>query len=151
MASTEKVDDEYVRVSGDDIILDQIDFKDTLGIQGETDFRSTGHASVPGRPVRRAGGRWWRCSQGIWHTACPTAEFGNKEEYEAGVMMNFGDYMIFPRVLYRKNLVDANPLLPPDITPPGDLFPGVSPRNRDDDPFAVLDNREAKAGEIFLT
>ncbi|MDH4023239.1 MAG: hypothetical protein OEV14_08940, partial [Gammaproteobacteria bacterium] len=31
MASTEKADDEYVRVSGDDIILDKIDFKDTLG------------------------------------------------------------------------------------------------------------------------
>ena len=75
---------------------------------------------------------------------------GNKREYEAGVMMNFGNWMLFPRYLYRENLVDANPSLPPEISD-DELFPGAGPRNRDDDPFAVLDNREAKAYELFLT
>ena len=150
MSATEKVDEEYDRISGDDIILDQIETKDTLGFKAKLSFDLLGtksylafnHAGLVadgGNALKEFG------------TRLPYSALGNKQEYEAGIMMNFGDYMIFPRVLYRDNLVDANPLLPPSITPPGDLFPGLSPRNRDDDPFAVLDNREARAGEIFLT
>jgi hypothetical protein len=58
--------------------------------------------------------------------------------------------MLFPRYLYRENLVKANPTIPPDIGD-GNVFPGIEPRNRDDDPFAVLDNREARAAEFFIT
>ena len=32
----------------------------------------------------------------------------------------------------------------------GVVFPGVSPRDRDNDPFAVLDNREARSAEVFF-
>lgn len=64
--------------------------------------------------------------------------------------MNFGNFMVFPRLLYRDNLVHANPNIPPSIED-GVLYPGLSSRNRDDDPFAVLDNREARSAELFVT
>jgi len=151
MASTEKISDSYVRVSGDDVILDEIDFKDTLGIKAKLSFDLFGTRSYVAAQYAGLvadGG----ATLTEFGTRLPYAEFGNKEEFEAGVMMNFGDLMIFPRALYRKNLVDANPFIPPEIDPGGSiLFPGVTPRNRDDDAFAVLDNREAKAAEVFLT
>ena len=58
--------------------------------------------------------------------------------------------MIYPRVLYRDNLVDANPNEPSSIGG-GVLYPGISARNREEDPFAVLGNREARSAEIFVT
>jgi hypothetical protein len=64
--------------------------------------------------------------------------------------MFFGDWLVYPRVMYRDNLVDANPFVEPEISD-GILSPGVAPRNRDDDPFAVLDNREARSAEVFFT
>jgi len=66
------------------------------------------------------------------------------------VMMNFGDWMVFPRVLYRDNIEDALPNRPADIEN-GDLTPGVRPRNLSDSPFAVLDNRKVRAAELFIT
>ena len=66
------------------------------------------------------------------------------------MQMFFGNFMVFPRVMYRDNLVHANPFIPPDITG-GILSPGTQPRNRDADPFAVLDNREARSAEVYLT
>ena len=66
------------------------------------------------------------------------------------MVMNFGNLMIIPRVLYRDNLVDANPFIPPSGGG-GVINPGISPRNTDDDPFAVLGNREARSGEVFMT
>jgi hypothetical protein len=57
---------------------------------------------------------------------------------------------VFPRYLWRDNLVDANPLVDAD-TVGGILNPGVTPRDRDSDPFAVLGNREARAYELFVT
>jgi len=86
----------------------------------------------------------------IIHTDLPYSQYGNKKEIDAGIQMNLGTITIFPRVLYRDNLVDANPLIDP-VTTGNTLDTGISPRNRDDDPFAVLDNREARSGEIFFT
>ena len=67
----------------------------------------------------------------------PYSGLGNKEEYEFGMLMNFGNVMVFPRFMYRDNLVDANPFIEPGISG-GILNPGLSPRDRDNDPFAVL-------------
>jgi hypothetical protein len=85
-------------------------------------------------------------------TRLPYSEYGNKREIEGGLQMVFGDgghHMLYPRFLYRDNLIDANPLIEPSGT--GTIDPGVTPRNTDDDPFAVLDNREAKSAEIIYT
>jgi len=80
----------------------------------------------------------------------PYSGMGNKREYEAGMIVRFGDWMLHPRVMYRDNLVHANPNLEPSISN-GVLFPGIGPRNTDSDPFAVLGNREARSGELYLT
>ena len=149
MSATEKVDDQYDRIRDGNIILDEIDFEDTLGFKAKLsfDFLNTrsyvaGHfaglVADGGDQLREFG------------TQLPYSAFGNKNEYEAGVMMNFGNFMVFPRILYREQLEDANPSIPPGIDG-GILFPGLGPRNRDDDPFAVLDNREARAAELMVT
>jgi len=52
--------------------------------------------------------------------------------------------------MYRDNLVDANPFIEPSISG-GILNPGISPRDRDNDPFAVLGNREARSADIYAT
>ena len=52
--------------------------------------------------------------------------------------------------MYRDNLVDANPFIPPSGGG-GIINPGINPRDTDTDPFAVLGNREARSAEFFLT
>jgi hypothetical protein len=167
IASTDRIDEEYTRVEGDNVILDKIDKKDTLGFRAKLNFPLFGAAAYLATDyaglVAEGGARLRE-----WGTLLNYGDgLGNRKEYEGGVRMAFGQWTVFPRVLWRENLVDANPLIRPEInridpntgqcTPtappdaPACLFPGANPRNRDDDPFAVLDNREARAAEVFLT
>ena len=149
IASTERIDDEFTRLSGDEVIVDEIDFDDTLALRtrltfplfGSQAYVATNHAGLvaEGGDVLREFG-----------TRMPYSGLGNTKEYEAGAMINFGNFMLFPRVLYRENFVDANPNVEASVVG-GAVRPGISARNRDDDPFAVLDNREARAAEVFLT
>ncbi|MDJ0928563.1 MAG: hypothetical protein QNJ73_13075, partial [Gammaproteobacteria bacterium] len=152
MASTEKVGDPYSRLEGSGVVFDEIDWEDTLGIKAKLSFdvgdaaRSyvAGHyaglVADGGDPLKEFG------------TRLPLSALGNKGVFEAGAMINRGNFMLFPRFMYRENLVDANPNIDPFIDPnTGTLFPGLNARNRDDDAFAVLDNREATAYELFLT
>ncbi len=154
MAATERVDDIYDRLGDNgDIIVDQIEFEDTLGFRAKLSFPLFGtqsyllahHAGLVadgGNTLKDFG---WRDPTGL-----PYSGMGNKREYEAGMMINVGNFMILPRAMYRDNLVDANPFIEPSIGG-GILNPGLSPRNTDDDPFAVLGNREARSGEVYLT
>ena len=154
MAATEKVDDIYDRVNGNgDIIVDQIESDDTFGFKAKLSFPLFGtksyisahHAGLVadgGATLKDFG---WRDPSGL-----PYSGQGNKEEYEAGMMINFGNFMLFPRAMYRDNLVHANPFIRPSGGG-GVLNPGINPRDTDSDPFAVLGNREARSGEIFLT
>ncbi|NNE47263.1 MAG: hypothetical protein HKN37_11445, partial [Rhodothermales bacterium] len=158
VASGEKIDDPFTRVTGSltepTIILDEIDFEDTLGFRakltfplfGTTSYIATHHAGLvaDGGAVRKDFG--WPDPTGL-----PYSELGNKQEYEAGMMMNFGNFMLYPRVMYRDNLVHANPNVEPSTGPGGIVFPGSGARDRDSDPFAVLGNREARSAEVFLT
>jgi hypothetical protein len=149
MASTEKEGDEYDRIEGDDIRVDEIDYEDTLGIKGKLSFdvgsqrayiamNYAGLVADGGNPLRE------------FDTELPYSALGNKKEIEAGIRFQSPNYMIYPRILYRENIVDANPTIDP-VTTGTNLSPGINPRNRDDDPFAVLDNREARSAEIFFT
>jgi hypothetical protein len=154
MAATEKVDDIYDRVNGNgDIVVDQIESDDTFGFKAKLSFPLFGtksyisahHAGLVadgGATLKDFG---WRDPSGL-----PYSGQGNKEEYEAGMMINFGNFMLFPRAMYRDNLVHANPFRPPSGGG-GVLNPGINPRDTDSDPFAVLGNREARSGELFLT
>jgi hypothetical protein len=154
MSATEKVDDIYDRVGDNgDIIVDQIEFEDTLGFKAKLSFPVFGAKSyisahyaglvADGGAVLKDFG--WRDPSGL-----PYSGQGNKEEYEAGMMINFGNFMLYPKVMYRDNLVHANPFIPPSGGG-GVLNPGINPRDTDNDPFAVLGNREARSAEMFLT
>ncbi len=148
-AASEKIDEDYTRLDGNDVVLDQIDFQDTLGIKARLSFDLFGaQAYVAGNYAGLVADAGDAVAE--FGTMLPYSQYGNKKELDAGVMMTYGDWLVFPRVLWRENLVDANPLIPPEINN-GVLFPGIAPRNTDDDPFAVLDNRAARAAEIMFT
>ncbi|MEL6869180.1 MAG: hypothetical protein AAFO81_05215 [Pseudomonadota bacterium] len=151
ISAPERVDEVFDRFDDGNVFVDQIDFEDTLGFKAKLSFPFLGtlsyvaaeHAGLvaesSGGPLREFG------------TRLPYSGLGNKQQYEAGMMINMGNFMLFPRVLYRDNLVHANPNIPAEIAAGGVLLPGVSARDRDSDPFAVLDNREARSAELFMT
>ena len=149
MASGEKVGDSYDRLEGNDIVVDEIQDEDTLGMKAKLSFdvfsssaylamNYSGLVADSGEVLRENG------------TELPYSELGNKKEIEGGVLIPIGDFTIYPRFLVRENIVDANPFIAP-VTSGTSLSPGLEPRNYDDDPFAVLGNREAKSAEIVLT
>jgi beta-galactosidase len=151
ISSTEKRGDIYDRIdkSTGNIVLDTIDSSDTLGFKARLNFplfgslayvstHQAGLVADGGDPLREFG------------TRLPYSGLGNKSLFEVGSLIPVGNWWFFPRYLERKNLVSANPFIAPEISD-GTLNPGISPRNLDADPFAVLDNREAKAGELFIT
>ncbi|MFU8896758.1 MAG: hypothetical protein ACNA8J_10255 [Gammaproteobacteria bacterium] len=151
VSATEKIGDNFNRLSSQgDIFLDEIEFKDTLGVKGRLTFDLFNTRSYVAFEL---GGLVADGGDGLreFGTRLPYSSLGNKNEYEAGMMINFGDYLLFPRVLYRTNLVDANKNIEADIGAGGVLQPGLQPRNRETDPFAVLGNREARSAEVFLT
>jgi hypothetical protein len=149
MSSPEKVGDTYDRVENGNIVRSEIDYGDTLGFKAKLNFPlfgslayvATHHAGLvadAGDPLRE------------FSTRLPYSGLGNKREYEAGALVPIGNWWIFPRYLHRTNLIDANPFIAPEISG-GILMPGTNPRDRDSDPFAVLDNREANSAELFIT
>ena len=154
MSANEKIDDIYDRLgSNGDIIVDEIESEDTFGFKAKLKFPLFGtqsYVSAHHAGLVADGGDQLKDYGVSDPTALPYSGAGNKKEYEAGMVMNFGDFMIIPRVLYRDNLVDANPFIPPSGGG-GVLNPGISPRDTDNDPFAVLGNREARSGEVFVT
>ena len=154
ISAGEKVDDQYVRVGDGNIILDEIDFEDSLGFKAKLTFPLFGTKSYIATNyggLVADGGDGLKDFGVLDPTGLPYSSLGNKQEYEAGMMMNFGNIMIYPKVMYRDNLVHANPVIDASIGPGGVLNPGVTPRDRDNDPFAVLGNREARSAEVFLT
>nr|MDJ0881520.1 hypothetical protein [Gammaproteobacteria bacterium] len=150
IASTEKVGDTFDRLEGDNIVVDEIDDEDTLGIKGKFTFDvSTTTEAYLGfnyAGLVADGGATLK----EWGTQLPYSELGNKKEIDGGIRMAFGDYTVYPRFLVRENIVDANPVIDP-VTLGTTIIPGLAPRNRDSDPFAVLDNREAESFEVFFT
>ena len=150
VASTEKIGDDYDRVSGDDIIVDEIEAQDTLGLKlrysGDVNDTTRAFVTYHYAGLVADGGDPFVEFQ----TELPYSELGNKNELELGMQFTSGDYMFYPRLFYRENIVDANPLIEAETTGTS-LEQGITPRNRDDDPFAVLDNREATSAEFFFT
>ena len=155
MSATEKVDDIYTRVdSADNVFLDEIEFEDTLGIKAKLSFPLFGaqsYVSAHHAGLVADGGQVHKTFGVFDPSRLPYSGLGNKQEYEAGVIMNFGNLMVYPRIMYRDNLVHANPFIAPSIVPGGVLRPGTAPRDRDNDPFAVLGNREARSAEVYFT
>ncbi len=149
IANTQKTGDEYDRIEDGGIRVDEIENEDTLGIKARLTFglgsneayvglEQAGLVADGGEPLRE------------WGTELPYSELGNKRVIEGGARFGGGDFTIYPRLFYRDNIVDSNPNIAP-VTSGTNLSPGIDPRNTDEDPFAVLDNREAAAAEIILT
>jgi len=149
-AGSEKLDEEYSYYEDGNIYKDKIDLMDTQGIKAKVTVNVYGGAKLDvgvnyaglvadgGSPLRE------------FDTTMPYSSLGNKMEFEGGLLLPLGNFWLLPRGLYRKNLIDSNPSVEAYIDG-SSFFPGLNPRNRDNDPFAVLDNREAVAGEFFLT
>ncbi len=150
-ANGQKHGDEYDRLEGGEIRVDKIETEDMLGVKGKWTYSGfdgaetyvslnyAGLVADGGNPLRE------------WGTELPLTELGNKKEIEAGVRFDMAPYTIYPRVLYRENIVDANDENIDPVTSGTILSPGLDARNTDEDPFAVLDNREATSAEIFFT
>lgn len=154
ISAPERIDETFDRVDrAGNIFLDKIDFEDTVALKAKLSFPVLGaqayvqahHAGLVSESVAAIP------LYGVTDPSrLPYNALGNKREYEAGMQMFFGNLMVFPRVMYRDNLVHANPFIEPSING-GILNPGVDPRNRDSDPFAVLGNREARSAELYFT
>lgn len=150
ISGTHKIDDKFDRYENGNVIEDKIEDKDTLAAKAKLKFNvnpSTkayvagtyaGLVADSGEQFREMG------------TQLPYSSLGNKKELEAGLLVTKGDYTIAPRVLYRESLIDANPLINASISGTT-VTPGIEPRNSESDPFAVLDNRSARAAELYLT
>ncbi len=153
MAATEKVDEVFTYVDrAGTVRADEIEWEDTLGAKAKLSFPLFGaqsYVSAHYAGLVADGGQYHKMFGVTDPSRLPNSGLGNKEEYEFGMLMNFGNVMVFPRFMYRDNLVDANPFIEP-VTVGGVLFPGVAPRDRDSDPFAVLGNREARSAELFI-
>ena len=150
MANDDRVDANYDRFENGNVIVNEIEAEDTLGVKARLSFdlaesarayvaaNYAGLVADSGDPLKEHG------------TELPYSSLGNKKEVEGGVLFTAGSYSFYPRVLHRENLVDANPLVAA-VTTGTTLSPGIDPRNSDDDPFAVLDNREASSAELVFT
>jgi hypothetical protein len=154
MSATEKVDEKFDRIDrARNIYLDEIDWEDTLGFKARLSFPFLGtqtYLSAHHAGLVADGGQHHKVYGVTDPSRLPYSGLGNKREYEAGMQMFFGDVMVFPRVMYRDNLVHANPLIEPS-TEGGIFYPGINPRDRDADPFAVEGNREARSAELYFT
>ncbi len=149
LSGTEKIDEEYEYVEDGQIYTDEIEFKDTQAAKAKLSFNLGGtviDASVHYAGLVADGGE----TLVERNSTMPYSALGNKIVYEAGALIPIGDLWLLPRAMYRENLLDAVTASEP-YTDGTELYPGTSPRNRDDDPFAVLDNREATSGEFFIT
>jgi beta-galactosidase len=150
VASSEKIGDDYFYVENDDVYKDQIEFKDTQALKGKLTLQGLG-AGIIDASFTYAGLVADGGSPLVeFETLMPYSGLGNKIEAELGMLYPIGNFWLLPRGLYRKNLIDANPIIEP-YTSGSMFYPGVTPRNRDKDPFAVLGNREAISAEFFLT
>jgi len=149
-SGSEKLDEPFYYYEDGKVYTDKIELMDTQGakakltidlIKGSKFDASVNYAGLvadAGNPLRE------------FQTTMPYSSLGNKIEAEGGLLVPIGNIWLLPRALWRQNLLDSTPSLDPYIDG-SDFFPGLSPRNRDADPFAVLDNREALSGEFFIT
>ncbi len=163
MAGTDRVGESFTRVveaTGDDgyegsgyhVLTDEIAFADTLGTRARVD--------LPLGPVRFLADGAYKglvADGGVDGTQHFTgwtlrqSQRGNQVGGSAGLGINLGSLQVAPNFLWQKPLV--GPLPNVDDRWDGDTgwyYPGVTPRNVLDDPFAVLENRETTGFEFLL-
>ncbi len=149
-SGSEKIDDEFYYYEDEMLYQDKIDIEDTQAFKAkitftapwaivlDASFNYAGLVANSGSPLRE------------FDTEMPYSSLGNKMVYEAGLIVPIGNFFLLPRAMYRENLIEANPTI--EATSNAlDIFPGLTPRNLESDPFAVLDNRKAQSAEFFFS
>ena len=152
LSAPEEIDENFDRVdSQGNVFLDEIEDEDALGFRAKVTFPwNETYVQAIHQGLVSDAGQVHRTFGIMDPSRLPYSGMGNKQEYEAGLILRFGDFMLLPRIMYRDNLVHANPTILPEISG-GVLSPGTQPRDTDTDPFAVLGNREARSAEMYLT
>lgn len=149
-AGSEKIDESFYYLEDNTVYEDKIEFEDTQGIKTKLTvdawFGTKIDASVNYAGLVADGGNPLQ----EFNTTMPYSGLGNKLVFEAGMLLPIGNLWLLPRAMHRKNLIDSNPNIDP-YTNGIYFFPGLTARNQDKDPFAVLGNREATSGEFFFT
>ncbi|MFT7623928.1 MAG: beta-galactosidase [Myxococcota bacterium] len=163
IAGTERIGDSFTAAresggagyaaSGFDFLQDEIAFMDTLGAKAKLSVES---------------GRWHWYAQGVYKglvadggpdqtvtfTGWSLKEAGRGNHIGAltGLAVTVGDFQIAPSFLYQKPIEPALPSVDEFYAVDTNTFyPGVTPRNVLDDPFAVQGNREQIAFELVLS
>ncbi len=163
MAGTERVGESFTYVeatpnaesyldSGHHVIDDQIAMADTLGARAKLELEA-------GRVMLLADGSYkGLVSDGGVDTqpiftgwTLRQSQRGNQVGGNLGLAVNFGNLQIAPNVLWQKPLVGPLPTVGDQWdASTGWYYPGLTPRNVIDDPFAVLENRETTGFELLL-
>ena len=139
--------------SGYDVLTDEVKWADTLGGKvkltwdagrfgwyGQTSYKGLVADGGPDAALTLTG--WTLKESGR----------GNQISALTGARVGFGNVQIAPNLLFQQPLVGPNPSVGDSYDPDSRYyFPGVRPRNVQDDPFAVLDNRETYGGEVLLS
>ncbi len=149
MSNPQKEGDRYDRIEDGEIVVDNVEYEDTLAFKARYEFdvgptEPYVEVNLAGLVADSSAFKEDRESELPW------SALGNKQVIEAGLRYIDTPHMYFPRIFYRENLVDANPTIAP-VTVGPNLSPGIDPRNREEDPFAVLDNRQVAAVEFVYT
>lgn len=139
VSGRDKIGEKYKEVNNGSLTEKEIEFKDTLGIKAKIQHTLANNAKLivagqyaglvadAGDPLTEFG------------TNLPYSGLGNKAVAEVGMQLNYGNFMLYPRLFARDNLIDSM------------TYPGSTPRDTDSDPFAVLGNRKVRAAEFMLT
>jgi len=149
-SNAHKVGEEFLYRENGVTYIDTITDSDTYGAKallthafdnnviGHVEFNYSGLVADAGNPLREFG------------TNLPLSGSGNQKSINGGLRLSSGDFMVYPRFLLRDTLQGANPQIDP-VNIGLIMDPGISPRNTNDSPFAVLGNRDARAVELFVT
>ncbi len=163
MAGTDRVGESFTRVveatgdesyesSGYHVLTDEIALADTLGGRARIDIplgklRFLADGSYKGL-VSDGGVDGTQTFTG-W--TLRQSQRGNQMGANAGLGISLGSLQVAPNVLWQKPLVGPNPNIADRWEgDAGWYYPGVTPRNILDDPFAVLENRETTGFELLL-
>lgn len=145
-ANTSKIGERYEKIQNTNAVTKEIELKDTLGIKARLSFdfseRHQAYLAIDVAGLVADGGAPTKKPE----TTLPYSELGNKKEIEGGMKINSGSFSFEPRFLYRTNFVKSIAAHNSELIE----ITGISLRDLEKDPFAVLDNREALSAEFFL-
>jgi beta-galactosidase len=145
-SGSEKIGNTYDVERAGVVTQDTIRRKDTfasmLRLESEVGNASTAYLELNHAGLVASRGEF----QEIWDTEVPYSQLGNKKTIELGARLVSGSMMLSPRLFVRKSLEDAL-----SLSARGAGARGTNARTSQDENFAVYDNRDARAVELYFT